>query len=158
VQDIQEQQLENDGACSGIPARALRTRRARFLGEMDRLFPWQAWAGMIEIHYPKRGNGRPPYPLMPLLKLHLLQRWFNLSDLAAQELATDSVAVRDFMALPLTWDKQAPDETTLLNFRRLLKRYDLAAEIHTDAMAALEHQGWKIRPGSLIEAGLLAVR
>ena len=78
----------------GIPTGALRTRRAQFLAEADRLFPWQQWEGMIELHYPKRGKGRPPYPLRPLLRLYLLRQWFALSDQAAQEVATDSMAVR----------------------------------------------------------------
>lgn len=155
---MQTEQTPSEHDYRGIPARALQTRRAQFLAEADRLFPWQAWADMIEPHYPKRGKGRPPYPLPALLRLYLLQQWFNLSDLAAQEIATDSVAVRHFMALPLTWDKTAPDESTLLHFRRLLTRHGLAVQIAADASAALACQGWKLRPGELAEAWLLAVR
>lgn len=87
-----------------------------------------------------------------------MQQWFNLSDLAAQETATDSVAVRHFIGLPLTWDKTAPDESTLLHFRRLLTRCGLAAQIAADASAALARQCWKLRPGEIAEAWLLAVR
>lgn len=155
---MQAEQLPSDCDRRGIPDRALRTRRAQFLAEADRLFPWQAWEGMIEPHYPKRGKGRPPYPLPALLRLHLLQQWLDLSDLAAQELATDSVAVRCFLGLPLTWDKTAPDESTLLHFRRLLARRGLAAEIAADAAARLAAQGWKIRRGAIAEAGLSAVK
>ncbi|MBK7766045.1 MAG: transposase [Sulfuritalea sp.] len=155
---MQTDQTPDEHDYRGIPARALRTRRAQFLAEADRLFPWQAWADKIEPHYPKRGKGRPPYPLPALLRLYLLQQWFNLSDLAAQEAATDSVAVRHFMGLPLTWDKTAPDESTLLHFRRLLSRHGLAAQIAADASAVLTCQGWKLRPGAVAEAGLSAVR
>lgn len=155
---MQTDQTPDEHDYRGIPARALRTRRAQFLAEADRLFPWQAWTDKIEPHYPKRGKGRPPYPLPALLRLYLLQQWFNLSDLAAQEAATDSVAVRHFMGLPLTWDKTAPDESTLLHFRRLLSRHGLAAQIAADASAVLTCQGWKLRPGAVAEAGLSAVR
>jgi IS5 family transposase len=155
---MQTEQSPDEYDYRGIPDRALRTRRAQFLAEADRLFPWQMWADMIEPYYPKRGKGRPPYPLAPLLRLYLLQQWFALSDLAAQELATDSVAVRNFMGLPLTWDKTAPDESTLLHFRRLLIRRGLAAEIAAGVSASLAHQSWKIRPGAIIEAGLIAIR
>lgn len=142
----------------GIPERATRTRRGQFLAEADRLFPWTEWEAMIEPHYPKRGKGRPPYPLRPLLRLYLLRKWFALSDQAAQEIATDSVAVRDFLGLGLTWDRMPPDETTLLNFRRLMDRHGLAAKIAAELVEHLARQGWKIRPGEIDEAGIVAQR
>lgn len=143
-----------------IPLTALRTRRGRFLAEVDRLFPWRKWECLIELHYPKRGRGRPPFPLRPLLRLHLLQQWFNLSDQAAEELALDSMAVREFLGLGLIWSQAgtAPDESTLLHFRRLLTRHGLAVEIATDAAAALASQGWNLRPGTITEAGIIAAR
>jgi IS5 family transposase len=144
-----------------IPLAALRTRRAQFLAEMDRLLPWQQWEGMIEPHYPKRGKGRPPYPLRPLLRLYLLRQWFALSDQAAQEIAADSMAVREFMGLGLVWGGPggaAPDESTVLNFRRLMDKHGLAAQIAADIVDRLNRQGWKIRPGEIAEAGIVARR
>jgi IS5 family transposase len=42
-----------------------RTRRERFLGEMENVVPWKALIDLIEPHYPKTSSkgGRPPYPL-----------------------------------------------------------------------------------------------
>lgn len=142
----------------GIPLAALRTRRAQFLGEVGRLLPWDEWESMIAPHYPKRGRGRPPYPLRPLLRLYLLRQWFALSDLGAQEVATDSVAVREFLGLGLTWDRAAPDESTILNFRRLMDRRGLGRKIDAVVADSLGRQGWKIRPGEIAEAGILAGR
>jgi IS5 family transposase len=145
----------------GIPLAALRTRRAQFLAELDRLLPWQQWEGMIESHYPKRGKGRPPYPLRPLLRLYMLRQWFALSDQAAQEVATDSMAAREFMGLGLVWGgpgDAAPDETTILNFRRLMDKHGRAEQIAADVADCLNRQGWKIRPGEIAEAGIVARR
>lgn len=142
----------------GIPFRALRTRRWQFLTEADRLFPWASWKDLIEPHYPKRGKGRPPYPLRPLLRLYLVRQWFALSDQAAQEIATDSLAVREFMGLGLSWETMPPDETTLLNFRRLLERHELAPVIAGGIAERLARQGWKLRPGEIAEAALIAGR
>jgi transposase, IS5 family len=36
------------------------TRKAKFLIQMDRLVPWGEFCALIEPHYPKAGNGRPP--------------------------------------------------------------------------------------------------
>ena len=39
------------------------TRRERFLGEMDKVVPWEALLALIEPSYPTSGRrGRPPVP------------------------------------------------------------------------------------------------
>ena len=146
------------GTWRGIPARALATRRAQFLAEAARLFPWERWEARIAPHYPKGGKGRPPFPLRPLLRLYMLQGWFRLSDRAAQDAATDSIAVREFLGLGLTWDQAAPDESTLLHFRRLMARHGLAAGIAADVAECLAVQGWKIRPGTIDDPAITAGR
>jgi hypothetical protein len=40
-------------------AKKKRTRREKFLGEMDRVVPWARWLALIEPHYPKAGNAGP---------------------------------------------------------------------------------------------------
>jgi len=44
-----------------------RTRRERFLAEMEKVVPWQALIDLIEPHYPKasKKGGRPAYPRHP---------------------------------------------------------------------------------------------
>jgi IS5 family transposase len=70
-----------------------RTRRAAFLAEMDRVVPWRELCGVIEPFYPKAGTGRPPVGAERMLRLHLPQHWFNLSDQMA-EAADTSAAPR----------------------------------------------------------------
>lgn len=50
-----------------------RTRREVFLAEMDQVVPWARLLALIEPAYPKSGNGRPPYPLATMLRVHLMQ-------------------------------------------------------------------------------------
>jgi IS5 family transposase len=57
-----------------------RTGREIFLGEMAQVVPWQELLAVIEPHYPRAGRGRRPYPLMSMLRIHLMQNWFGLSD------------------------------------------------------------------------------
>jgi len=64
-----------------------QTKREKFLSEMEVVVPWQALIDLIEPHYPKasKKGGRPPYPLATMLRVHLLQHWYSLSDPAMEE-------------------------------------------------------------------------
>jgi len=62
-----------------------KTRREVFLDEMEQVVPWKALLKVIEPFYPVAGNGRRPYPLATMLRVHLMQNWFALSDPAMEE-------------------------------------------------------------------------
>src|SRR5690606_24130098 len=57
-----------------------QARREVFLSEMEQVLPWKALLSQIEPHYPKAGRGRHPYALETMLRIHLLQQWYALSD------------------------------------------------------------------------------
>ncbi|GJH30941.1 hypothetical protein CBA19CS42_40515 [Caballeronia novacaledonica] len=61
---------------------------------MNRLVPWAALCVVVEPYYPKRGNGRPPIALERMLRIHFVQHWFNLADLACEEALYDSLSLR----------------------------------------------------------------
>jgi hypothetical protein len=78
-----------------------QTKRERFLGEMDAIIPWAQLLEVIEPHYPKAGNGRPPLGLEKMLRIYFLQIWFNLSDPGAEEALYDSESMRRFARIEL---------------------------------------------------------
>ena len=45
------------------------TRREEFLRTMETIVPWAALCQVIEPHYPKAGNGRPPIGLERMLRI-----------------------------------------------------------------------------------------
>jgi len=92
-----------------------QTRKELFLIEMDRVVPWKGLIALIEPHYPKGEGGRPAYPLMAMLRVHLLQNWFGYSDPAMEEALYETTILRQFAGLNL---ERIPDETTILNFLR----------------------------------------
>jgi hypothetical protein len=63
-------------ATAGFERYGKTTRRAVFLGEMERVVPWAALCGLIEPVYPKPGNGRPPVGVERMLRIYFLQQWF----------------------------------------------------------------------------------
>ena len=88
-------------AAVGFERYAKTTRRAAFLAEMERVVPWAALCALIEPFYPKPGNGRPPVGVERMLRIYLLQQWFNLSDPAVEEALYDSLAMRRFVDIDL---------------------------------------------------------
>lgn len=131
-----------------------RTRREKFLQDMDRAVPWKVLADLIEPHYPKAGRGRHPYPLEMMLRIHFMQQWFSLSDPAMEEALYDMASMRGFAGLSLS-STSVPDETTILNFRHLLERNGLAAEILQAVNQWLSEQNLLVRQGTIVDATLI---
>ncbi len=73
---------------SGFFRKPKATRRQVFLEEMEKVVPWDRLNGLIEPHYSKAGpkGGRPPKPLSSMLRIHLMQHFFTLSQNQGQVL------------------------------------------------------------------------
>src|SRR6185503_13440817 len=118
-----------------------RTRREKFLGEMDKVVPWARLQALIEPYYPRSGKvGRPPIGIPRMLRMYFLQQWYTLADEALEDALYDSQAMRDFVGIDLARE-QVPDATTLLKFRRLLEQHDLTAAILAEVNAHLSERG-----------------
>ena len=130
-----------------------RTRREVFLDEMEQVIPWDSLLALIEPVYPKAGRGRRPYPLATMLRIHLMQNWFGLSDPGMEEALYEIVPLRQFARLPMTG--ALPDETTILNFRRLLETHDLAAQMFDAVNAHLHARGLTLQKGTIVDATII---
>lgn len=131
------------------------TRRERFLAEMDAIIPWEKLARRIRPHFPKAGQGRQPHALETMLRIHCLQHFFNLSDPAAEEALYDSESMRRFVGLELGEDT-IPDESTILRFRHLLERHDLAGKLFQIVGKHLEDKGLIVKSGTIVDATIIA--
>ncbi|HBN8926441.1 TPA: IS5 family transposase [Pseudomonas aeruginosa] len=129
-----------------------QTRKELFLIEMDQVVPWKGLIALIEPHYPKGDGGRPSYPLLAMLRVHLLQNWFGYSDPAMEEALYETTILRQFAGLSL---ERIPDETTILNFRRLLEKHELAAGILGVINGYLGDRGLSLRQGTIVDATLI---
>ena len=132
-----------------------RTRREVFLAEMNQVVPWPALLKLIEPHYPKLGRpGRQPYPLETMLRVHFLQQWYALSDPGMEEALYDTPVMRRFAGLGGL--DTVPDETTILNFRRLLETHDLARQMLEQVNTFLSRKGLSLRGGTIVDATIIA--
>ena len=132
-----------------------RTRRERFLAEMDAVIPWDRLLALITPHYPKAGTGRQPAGLERMLRIYCLQQWFNLSDPAAEEALDDSDAMRRFVRLDLG-DDLVPDESTILRFRHLLEEHHLTAALFAAIGELLEEKRLWLKTGTIVDATIIA--
>lgn len=133
-----------------------KTRREKFLGEMERVVPWVALVALIEPHYPKSGRvGRPPTGVQRMLRMYFLQQWYSLSDEGLEDAIYDSQAMREFIGIDLARE-QVPDATTLLKFRRLLEQHELTKAIFDKVNEHLGERGLLMREGTLVDATIVA--
>jgi transposase, IS5 family len=136
----------------GLDLSTKKTRKREFLEEMNRVVPWPELVALIEPHSPRAKTGRPPFAIETMLRIHFLQQWFGLSDLAMEEALFDVPLYREFALLP-DGPVRLPDESTILRFRHLLEKHGLAAQMFAAVNATLPPKAccsrparWSMRP------------
>ena len=131
-----------------------QTRRDIFLNKMENLVPWQEWIALIEPHYPKGDRGRPPIGCEKMLRLYLLQSWYNFSDEGMEDAVYDSQSLRQFSRIDLSCDS-VPDATTLLKFRHLLEKHSLPKMMFAELSGRLQQQGILMKEGTIVDATII---
>jgi IS5 family transposase len=131
-----------------------RTKRALFLEEMEQVVPWAKLCGLIEPHYPRGSNGRPPVGVERMLRIYFLQQWFNLSDPAVEEALYDSAVMRGFVGIDLGREP-VPDETTVCKFRHLLEEHQLGGQMLEAVNLHLQSRGVRITTGTIVDATII---
>ena len=79
-----------------------------------------------------------------MLRIHYLQQWFGLSDPAMEEQLHDVPLYREFAKLDGI-AARLPDETTILRFRHLLERHNLAVDMLRVVNDILQAKGMLMR-------------
>ena len=119
---------------------------ASFSSEMEQIVPWAELQALVQAHYPKGENGRPPVGLSIMLRVYFLQQWFNLSDPGAEEALYESPVLRRFAGVDLG-RAPAPNESTILQFRHLLEKHDLGGAMLQTMNEYLESRGIRVSQG-----------
>jgi IS5 family transposase len=131
-----------------------KTKRALFLEEMEQVVPWARLCRLIEPHYPKGSNGRPPVGVERMLRIYFLQQWFNLSDPGVEEALYDSAVMRGFVGIDLGREP-VPDETTVCKFRHLLEEHQLGGQMLEGVNLHLQSRGVRITTGTIVDATII---
>jgi len=134
--------------------RKRQTKRDEFLKVMEEIIPWDEWIAFIKPHYFNNKVGRPARGIETMLRMFLLQAWFNLSDEGIEDSIYDSYAMRHFMRLDFM-QEQAPDATTLCKFRKLLFENNVAQRLFDAINHTLEKHGQMMRGGTIVDATII---
>ena len=130
------------------------TKMRTFLEEMDRIVPWQTLIDEIKPFYYNNVRGRKPIELEIMLRMYLLQNWYNFSDVATEESIYNIVPMKDFMKLDFFRDS-VPDATTLLHFRRLLEKNNLCEKMFNRINKIMEENGKLLHEGTVVDASII---
>ncbi len=120
----------------------------RFLEEMNRVVPWELFKKELEKGIERKSGGRPPYSLLLLFKMHLLQVWFGLSDEGCEYQVKDRLSFREFLALGI--NDRIPDATTLENFRHDFE--PIAEQVLDKLDVFFKEKGLLLKEGNVVDA------
>lgn len=129
-----------------------RVKENHFLLRTDREINWRGILTRLESLYDPR-MGRPSFPPLVMLKVLLLQQWYNLSDPEAEEAIRDRLSFQRFLGLSTA--NPVPDETTICRFRNKLVENKLYEWLFEEVNKQLEKKGLIVKRGSIIDATLV---
>lgn len=131
-----------------------RTRRERFLEEMEKSLPWAELEREVKRHYPKGKRGRRPYAAGQMLRVYFMQQWYDLSDPGMEDALYEIASMRRFAGFSLSRGT-IPDETTILKFRHYLEQHDLGPKLLAVVNEMLVSKGMLLRQGTIVDATLI---
>ena len=118
-----------------IPRDAGRNER---IDRIDRLINWPKVARILDdIH--AAPEGRPAYPPLMMVKIIVLQQWYDTSDVGMEEALQDRLSFRRFAGIPL--EDAVPDHSTISRFRNEVAKRGLARALFADALASWMRKG-----------------
>jgi IS5 family transposase len=136
--------------------RKRRTKMDEFLEAMDAIIEWTEWCAVVEPYYPLGKRGRPPRGVEIMLRMYLLQNWYNLADEAVEEAIYNTYPMARFMGIDFLGSEQVPDATTLCKFRQLLDENDVTKKIFGTIKGFLEKHGKIMHGGTIVDATIVA--
>ena len=131
-----------------------RTRKKEFLEQMNRIIPWLEWMGIIRPHYYKGERGNKPFELELMLRIHMLQNLYDLSDMGVKYEVIDSRAFSEFCGVDSS--NQVPDGDTIGKFRALLVENGLQEKLFAQVVRLLTERGLILKKGTIVDSTIIA--
>ena len=131
-----------------------KTRKKEFLEQIERIVPWTRWEREIERCYYKGERGNKPYELERMLRIHILQNLYDLSDMGTAEQIIDSRAFSEFCSVDSS--NQVPDGDTIGRFRAKLAEHHLQEKLFAHVVTLLTERGLILKKGTIVDSSIIA--
>lgn len=130
-------------------------RTAKLLGQLGAIIPFESLAAPIRPLYDNTSakGGRPNVPVVMMLQILFMQRWFGLSDELMEEAIDDRLSFRRFLGLGI--DDPGVDHSTIAVFRKRLHDAGLISELFDQVNAHLLKQGLILSEGTVVDATII---
>jgi transposase, IS5 family len=102
----------------------------------------------------KAPGGRPPYDVILMFKILVLQHLYNLADEQTEYQIRDRYSFCRFLGL--TPEGKVPDARTIWVFREALKEHDLVDELFAQLNGQITAAGYIPRQGQIVDASMVA--
>lgn len=130
------------------------TRKKEFLEQMDKIIPWSEWVEIIKPYYHKGERGNKPFPLELMLRIHMLQNFYDLADMAVMYDVIDSRASSQFCDIDSS--NQVPDGDTIGKFRSLLVQHGLQEKLFAQVVALLKSRKLILKKGTIVDSTIIS--
>lgn len=132
-----------------VPGRVGRNQK---LERINEAVDWRKLAKVVNGIY-AAPVGRPSYPPVVMVKIMMLQQWYEASDEAMEEALWDRVSFKRFVGLALEDD--VPDHSTMSRFRKEVSERGLGRRLFKELTRQLDKQGLFVKQGTLLDATIV---
>jgi IS5 family transposase len=131
-----------------------KTKKKEFLAQIERIVPWNQWVAIIKPHYYKGERGNKPFDLELMIRLHIVQNLYDLSDMGTSEQVIDSRAFSEFCGVDSS--NQVPDGDTIGRFRNLLVQCGLQEQLFAHVLSQLMERGLILKKGTIVDSTIIS--
>ena len=115
--------------------------------------PWDELEELIRPYYYEGMYGNKPYDLELMIRIHLLQNLYDLSDMGTQYEIIDSRAFSDFCHVESS--NQIPDGDTIGRFRNLLIKHQIHEQFFVLVIKNLTDRGLILKKGTIVDSTII---
>ena len=132
----------------------VKTHKREFLEKMDVILPWEQLYKLVKPCDYEGARGNKPYDLELMLRIHLIQNLYDLSDEGTRNEIIDSRAFSDFCEVESS--NQITDGDTIGRFRNLLIKNHIHEQFFAVVVKTLTDRGLILKKGTIVDSTIIS--
>lgn len=123
------------------------SRKNEFFANINSYINWDPIAIKLKQIYTKglTDRGAKAYSPLLLFKMHLISKWYQLSDTQTESMVYDSISALKFCGLTL--EDSVPGHSTLSRFKKELSDHAALSQLTEEVDLQLSKHQFKVLPG-----------